>query len=137
MLPKISEVVEVNATADAVWAVMGAPSSISAWHPGIAASPVTDGVRHVQLEGGGEVLEPVLEHSDADRFYIYGIASGPFAISGYRSRLAVEDLGGRARVVWSGEFEADDPAQSDELAGIFGGVYRAGLEGIREHAEKS
>src|SRR5438552_3666674 len=134
-MTKVVETIDIKATPDAVWAVMGAPESISVWHPGIATSPITDGVRYLALEGGGDVVEPVVEHSDKDHYYVYAISSGPFDMKDYRSRLEVQEATGGARVVWTGEFEANDPDQADGLAQVFSGVYKAGLEGIRQAAE--
>jgi hypothetical protein len=117
---------------------MGAPDTIASWHPGIATSPVTDGVRHIGLEGGGDVEEPILEHSDDERFYVYAISKSPFDMTGYKSRISVEGAGeGISHVVWTGEFEATNPADADGIAGVFTEVYKAGLATIRDMTEAS
>jgi hypothetical protein len=135
VITKVSETIEIKASPDVVWAVIGDPEEISSWHPAIAASPITDGVRHCALEGGGAVEEPIIEHSDDGRYYVYTIAASPFDMTGYRSRLEVQALDGTARVVWSGEFEAGDPAQADGMAQAFSGIYKQGLESARQLAE--
>jgi len=132
MPTQLTEEVVVEANPDVVWALIGRPESIADWHPGIAASPVTDGVRYCSLEGGGEVDEPIESHSDAERTYTYSIARSPFEMSGYRSTLTVSPVDGGSRVVWTGEFEAPDEEAAAALATAFAGVYRAGLDRVTE-----
>ena len=134
-MTKVNEQIEIKASPAAVWAIMGAPESIAEWHPAIATSPLIDGARHLTIEGGGEAVEPIVEHSDKDRYYVYTVASGPFPMKDYLSRVEVHEAAGGCRVVWTGEFEANDPDQADGIAQAFSGIYRGGLEGIRERAE--
>jgi hypothetical protein len=121
---------DYTASPDAVWAIIGDPAGIHAWHPAIAASPVRDGVRYVALEGGGEVDEPILEHSDDDRFYVYGMSRHPFELTDYVSRLSVAANGDGSTVTWTGDFEPADESGAELLSGIFHGVYRSGLDAV-------
>jgi hypothetical protein len=136
-MTKVSRAIEVRAAPEHVWAIMGDPASIAAWHPAIAASPLTDGIRHCALEGGGEVDELIVEHSEEGRYYVYTIPSSPFEMSGYLSRIEVEGTDSGARISWDGEFEADDLSAAQGLAEAFIGVYESGLESIRDLAESS
>jgi hypothetical protein len=133
---EIVESLEMNTTPDRVWAIMGGFGSIADWHPAIASSPVKDGVRILMLEGGGEVHEPLVEHSDAERYYVYAISSGPFPITGYLSRLSVEQAGSGARMTWTGEFETETSEDAATYEQVFRNVYTSGMDGIREQAEK-
>lgn len=126
---------EIGAAPGTVWDVIGNPDGLSDWHPAIATSVVTDGVRNCTLEGGGDLVEPIIEHSDGGRYYVYEIAQGPFPMSAYRSKIAVEDASGSSRVVWEAHFEPDDAASTDEMVATFDAIYRAGLEVVRERCE--
>jgi Polyketide cyclase / dehydrase and lipid transport len=137
LMPKVYEAKEIAATPDAVWAAMGRPETICEWHPAIAMSSMSDAVRHCTLVGGGEIDEAIVEHSDNGRFYVYIVTAGPFDVPGYRSRMAVEDAGTGARVVWSGQFEASDPDHDASLSETLSRVYRQGLEGIRSLIESA
>jgi hypothetical protein len=134
-MPTMAESMEMQATPERVWEVIGSFGSIADWHPGIESSPVVDGVRYLTLVGGGDVEESLIEHSDAERFYVYAIIKGPFAMTAYRSRIAVRPAGAGSRVDWTGEFEPNDPADGEAIAGIFTQVYKAGLAQIRDMAE--
>lgn len=127
--------IDINAAPDKVWALIGSPDSISDWHPAIATSPVSDGVRRCTLEGGGSLVEPIVEHSDENRFYVYDVTEGPFPISAYRSRIAVEDADGSTRVVWGADFEPDDPASEAEMVATFASIYQAGLDVVRDRCQ--
>ena len=131
-MAKVHASIAVNAAPDAVWAVVGSPDSLSEWHPAIAASPVSDGVRQTTIEGGGSLVEPIVEHSDDNRYYIYEITESPFPMSSYRSRIAVEDAAGSSRVLWETDFEPDDPATEAEMTATFTSIYEAGLEVVRD-----
>jgi hypothetical protein len=132
---EIVESLDTKATAEDVWRIMGDFGSIADWHPAIAASPVKDGVRILTLEGGGEVHEPLVEHSDADRYYIYAIAAGPFPITDYKSRVSVDPTPDGSRMQWTGEFQASNPEDAATFEEVFRNVYTSGMEGIRSQAE--
>ena len=131
----VHESINIHATPDTVWALIGSPDAISDWHPAIATSPVSAGVRRCTLEGGGSLVEPIVEHSDGARFYVYEVAEGPFPMSFYHSRIAVEDAEGGSRVVWQADFEPDDPKYEPEMVETFAGIYRAGLDVVRSRCE--
>lgn len=134
-MPTVSESIVIAAEPQRTWALVGDPAALSDWHPAVATSPVSERVRRCTLVGGGSLVEPIVEHSDEDRFYVYDIAEGPFPTRTYRSRIAVEDADGGSRLVWQTDFEPDDPASEDELVETFAGIYRAGLEAAREQLD--
>lgn len=131
----VTETMDFGATSAAVWALVGNPNALSDWHPAIAASPVSDGIRRCTLVGGGDLVESIVEHSDEDRFYLYEISEGPFPMTGYQSRIAVEDADTGSRIVWQADFTPDDPATEQEMTDTFSGIFQAGLESVRERTE--
>jgi len=131
----VTEQHDYRSTPEALWTVVGSPDALSDWHPAIAASPVSDGVRRTTLVGGGELVELIVEHSDEDRFYVYDITEGPFPMRSYRSRIAVEAADGGSRIVWRADFEPDDPASEQQMMETFAGIYRAGLEAVQDRLQ--
>lgn len=131
----VTEQQDYRSTPEALWAVVGSPDAISDWHPAIETSTVDRGVRLCTLVGGGNLVEPIVDHSDEDRFYVYDIAEGPFPMSSYRSRIAVEAADGGSRIVWRGDFEPDDPASEQQMIKTFAGIYRAGLEAVQDQLQ--
>ncbi len=131
----LTESIDIGADPDSVWTVVGSPDGFSDWHPAIETSPVSDGVRRCTLVGGGDLVEPIGEHSDDGRFYVYDITEGPFPVRSYRSKIAVEETDGGSRVVWQADFEPEDPGSEQELIETFAGIYRAGLDALRDRFE--
>lgn len=134
---EVQRSVEVAASAEEVWSVIGEVCSIADWHPVIASCIVEDEVdalfRLLQTEDGGQIHEQILEIDDSARYYTYSILEGPLPVRGYLSTLSVgpgeED--GSAVVVWQSDFSSLGVGE-EEAATIIGGIYDAGLEGIQE-----
>jgi hypothetical protein len=132
---EIAESVHTTASAEQIWSIIGDFGSIADWHPAILASPTKGNVRILSLDGGVEVQEEVVEHSDADRYYVYTILSSPFPMTDYRSRLSVSADGSGARMDWTGEFQTATAEDAATFEGVFRGVYHSGMESIRERVE--
>lgn len=92
--------------------------------------------RRCALEDGGELVERILERSDAGRFYEYEIVDAPVPLRSYRSRLTVQGHDGHAHVDWVAEFEAQRGEQEEQLAEAFAATYRSGLEELRARLER-
>lgn len=133
----VTESIDMSVPPETAWALVGSPGAISDWHPAIATSEVSGRVRRCTLVGGGSLVEPIVEHSEQERFYVYDIAEGPFPTRTYRSRIAVEGTESGSRLVWRTSFEADDPASEHELGETFAGIYRDGLEAVSDRLEKA
>ena len=122
-----------DASAAAVWAVVGVPGDISSWHPAIAASSVTDGGkgRTCTLANGGEVVEEILEHDDAQRRYRYSIVNSPLPMTGYESTISVSETDGGSQVTWDAEFTPVG-SEAAKLEGMIRGLYEAGLSELSD-----
>jgi hypothetical protein len=101
----------------------------------IANSAADGDGRSCTLVDGAEMVEPILERSDAQRYYDYEIVDAPMPVRFYRSRLTVTERGGIAHVDWTGEFEPQRPADEDRLVEAFSATYRGGLDALRDQVE--
>lgn len=108
---------------------------IADWLPALESSRVEGDRRSCTLAQGGEIEERILEHSDAERRYRYQILEGPMPLSSYVSTFEVEGHNGHAHVIWTAEFEPEDPAQEQEIAQTFEEIYGGGLESLKEKVE--
>ncbi|WP_067858004.1 SRPBCC family protein [Mycolicibacterium wolinskyi] len=128
----VGESIEIASTPDAVWSLVGDPAAICVWHPGIQASSFVNGVRYCTLTGGGEVAEQIVEHCDRQRCYVYALLGSQFGIVGYRSRIHVLGVdGGGARMEWTGQFDATEPAHAGLMTESIAATYRDGLNAVR------
>lgn len=131
----IRESVEIAASPNAVWELIGDPGEIGEWVPALAGSSATAEGRACTTADGFEIRERLLEHSDDDRFYTYSIEDSPFPLRSYVSRLSVHEQGHASRVDWVAEFEPESPELEGELEAGFGQLYREALASLRERLE--
>ena len=128
----VEESIDIASAPEVVWSLVGDPAAICGWHPGIEASSMVHGVRHCTLMGGGEVAEEIVEHCDRQRYYVYAVVGGQFGMVDYRSRIQVLGIdGGGARMKWSGQFDAIEPAHGSLIAESVATTYRDGLTAVR------
>jgi hypothetical protein len=127
--------VSLNASAEAVWELIGGFDALPRWHPAVASSRASrengETRRRLSLQGGGEILEGLERHDDAARSYSYTIVEGPLPVAGYRSQLSVEPAGAQGCTVrWIASFEPKGAPERDALAAVRG-VYQAGFDSLR------
>jgi hypothetical protein len=127
---------QLNASAQSVWSLIGGFDALPRWHPAVATSnEVKEAgrtLRHLGLQGGGTIVEALEQRDDGARRYSYRIVSGPLPVRNYRSELAVEEQGpDRCRVRWTSQFEPDGAPEPDAVEAIKG-VYRAGLDSLKD-----
>lgn len=125
--------VELAASADAVWALIGGFNDLPNWLPPAKTSVLEEGgvIRRLTIPSGEEVVERLLAHDDAARTHTYSIVEGPLPVSGYVATLSVEPLGAGSRVHWHSTFEPAGVTE-DEACDVIAGVYDAGLTALRE-----
>ena len=149
---KVSEKVEINASPDKVWAVIGNFQDMS-WHPAVSKTEGSDGnipdkaVRMLTLKGGGELNENLVKYSAEDRMYGYRIEVVDvkvLPVNNYSSQISVTaGEGGKSVVEWRGAFyrgypNNDPPPELSDEAAVkaVSGVYRAGLDALKKQLEQ-
>lgn len=142
MTGQISRTIDLPASADEVWTVVGDFNGLPQWNEGLATSELSaDGRRRtLTLKAGGKVVEDLVEHDASRRRYSYSIVEGPIPVARHKATLEVLDRRpNQCAVRWSCEFEPkaiDAPAVAaifariyegglNQLAGLFGGQARA------------
>ena len=132
---------QVKASADKVWALIGAYGSIANWMPGIASADVEGAgigaVRVLTTDDGGKITEQLLAENSAPLGYTYEIMSSPFPIENYVSTIMVVDEGdGTSTMSWVCNFEPVDAAE-DELTQALSDMYRGAIANIQTMTEKT
>ena len=131
----VHETIQIEADPRRVWELAGDPGRIAEWVPTLATSSAEGAERRCTLAEGGELVERIIERSEADRFYEYEIVDAPMPLRSYRSRLSVQEHDGHTHVDWVAEFEPQQAGQEEQLAEAFAGIYRNGLEELRARLE--
>ncbi|AZF16560.1 SRPBCC family protein [Pseudomonas sp. R3-18-08] len=129
-----SSVIEIPASADQVWKLIGGFNSLPDWLPFIAKSEPSDGgrVRHLHAADGGQIVERLQTFDNVARTYSYTIEQSPFPVSAYLATVQVEALtASSAKVTWSGVFTPAEGTTDAAVEELFAGVYSDGLEALR------
>jgi len=125
--------IDIPASADQVWQLIGGFDTLPDWLPFIPKSELSEGgrVRSLQTADGVAIVERLQHFDNHARAYSYSFIEKPFPVNDYLATLRVEALSDKSsRVVWSGSFTP--VGISDEAAvELFSGIYSGGLEALR------
>ncbi|BCF90878.1 SRPBCC family protein [Paraburkholderia largidicola] len=124
--------IEIHASPEAVWQLIGGFDSLPDWLPFIPSSETDEGgrVRRLSTPAGDAIVERLEAFDNSARSYTYSILQAPFPVTGYRSTLRVQTISAESsRVEWFGEFT---PAgvSDEEASALFEGIYRDGLKAL-------
>ena len=146
---KVIETVEINASPEKVWEVIGNFQDMS-WHPAIAklegdGENTVDATRVLTLQSGGIIAEMLIKYDVENKRYKYEITDVDvkvLPVNNYSSMLSVKGEGDKSTVEWKGAFyrgfmnNNPSPELSDEAAAkAVTGVYRGGLDALKEKVE--
>ncbi|MDD0968802.1 MULTISPECIES: SRPBCC family protein [Pseudomonas] len=127
-----SATIDIPASADQVWQLIGGFNTLPDWLPFIPNSELSEGgrVRTLQTADGGVVVERLETFDNASKTYSYSILQAPFPATDYLATIRVEAQGQGAKVTWSGRFTAKG-VSDEEVVALFSGIYQGGLEALR------
>jgi hypothetical protein len=127
-----SAFIDIPATTDQVWQLIGGFNSLPDWLPFIPKSELSEGgrVRSLQTADGAVVVERLEAFDNAGKIYSYSILQAPFPATDYLATIRVEAQGQGARVTWSGRFTPVG-VSDEEVVALFTGIYQGGLEALR------
>lgn len=125
----IEKTIEIDASPDDVWAVVGDVGAIASWLPAIAQSSSSGGTRHCTMENGGALYEEITLRDDEARRYEYRIIDSPMPLEHHLASMSVEGSNGGSRVTWTTE------VAPDELAGAMEPILDDGLQALKAHIE--
>jgi hypothetical protein len=127
-----SATIDIPASADQVWQLIGGFNTLPDWLPFIPKSELSEGgrVRTLKTADGGVVIERLQAFDNGAKTYSYSIEQAPFPATDYLATIKVEAQGQGARVTWSGRFNAKGVSE-EEVVALFNGIYQGGLEALR------
>lgn len=119
--------IDVEGTADAVWAVIGDFGGIGTWMPGIESCRV-EGDDRILETMGMTITERLVSRDDAARALTYSIADGA-PVESHQAVITVTPAGNGSHVTW----EVD--ATPDEMADLMATIYQQALEALKARIE--
>lgn len=124
--------VEIAASADQVWQLIGGFNALPDWLPMIAQSQAEEGgrLRRLTTADGTLIVERLQHFDDAARTYSYSITEGPFPVTDYLATVKVIELSeSTSRVEWGGQFTPVGITDTEAVE-LFDGVYGGGLQAL-------
>ena len=136
----LSRSVDVEATPDAVWSVIGPFCAIKEWHPAVGTCSL-DGKNPptrtlVTKDGKATFVETQTARSDRKHFYSYTFLSSPIPVTHYASTIRVAaKSNGRSTVTWRSSYVPERGKEKD-ASDALSGIYESGLEAIKAKLAK-
>lgn len=133
---QVSVKVNIAATPDKVWQVLGDFSGMGNWAPGIASLTVegrgVGAVRTITFQDGSRVKERLESFDEGGRTLSYTILESGLPVEGYVASLTVRDLGAAgSEVEWYTTFGAKG-ATEEEVSRLLTVGYRRALAGLQK-----
>ncbi|MBK5289391.1 MAG: SRPBCC family protein [Acidimicrobiia bacterium] len=116
----------MNATPEAVWAIVRDFHGLQTWMPGID-SLESEGDDRILSMMGMSIRERLVNLDDAGKAITYAIVDGA-PVESHEATITVHEADGGSRVTW------DVTATPDEMAGMMQGIYQGSLDALKAHA---
>jgi hypothetical protein len=132
-MAQASASIEIPASPDEVWQLIGGFDSLPDWLPYIPKSELSEGgrVRRLANPSGETIVERLEAFDNTARSYSYSILRAPFPVTNYLSTLRVQETDGgkTSRVEWSGQFTPNG-VSDQEASRLFQGIFEDGLRAL-------
>jgi len=136
-MPHLTNTIEINASPDAVWAVLGDLAATRDWLPGTVDARVDGTTRVCVMAGGEEVHEQISDYSTRERAYRWRHLRVPLPVRHSNGRYTVTpSADGGATVTLETEFSPVDPAATAELTAMIDAAFQQSLHGLRRWIEQ-
>jgi carbon monoxide dehydrogenase subunit G len=119
--------IDIDKSADDVWAVIGDFGGIGDWMPGIDSCRVEGDDRILEMMGM-EITERLVSKDDAGRVLTYSITKGA-PVETHQGVITVTPTGSTTHVTW------DVDATPDEMTEVMTTIYQQSLEALKKHVE--
>jgi Polyketide cyclase / dehydrase and lipid transport len=131
----------INASADAVWAIVRDFNGLPKWTPFVAESRIEGGlpsdkvgcVRNFRLKDGGVIREQLLTLSDYDYQCTYSILESPMGVENYVATLKLTPVtdGNTTFAEWWAEFDPPAGKEKELAEGIGQGVFQTAFNSLK------
>jgi carbon monoxide dehydrogenase subunit G len=119
--------IDINGSADDVWAVVGDFGGIAGWMPGMDSCRV-EGDNRILETMGMTITERLVSKDDAARALTYAIADGA-PVESHEATITVTPTGDASHVSWTVD------ATPDEMADLMTTIYQSSLDSLKAHIE--
>ena len=135
-MPHISTTVQIDATPEAVWAVLGDLTATPDWLPGVVSASFEGSTRICILADGTQIHEQISGHNHRVRSYHFRHLRTPLPVHDLHGSFTVAaDAAGNALVTLDTTFQPADPAPA-ELTNMIQNAFGQSLASLRRWIEK-
>ena len=135
-MPHISTTVEIDATPEAVWAVLGDLTATPDWLPGVVSASFEGSTRICILADGTQIHEQISGHNNRQRSYHFRHLRTPLPVHNLHGSFTVAaDAAGNSLVTLDTNFQPADPAPA-ELTDMIQNAFGQSLASLRRWIEK-
>jgi uncharacterized protein YndB with AHSA1/START domain/ketosteroid isomerase-like protein len=132
----LTNIMEISASPEDVWAVLGDLAATPDWLPGTVSAHVDGQTRVCVMADGSQVHERISGYSAEDRTYHWQHLRTPLPVHESRGRFTVTARdAGSSTVALDAQFVPVDPRSVGELAKMIDGAFRQSLESLRRYIE--
>jgi len=135
----VKERVEVAVPQDKTWELIKDFGSWQNWHPALASDEITSGkgnsrgtVRVLTTKDGAKITEQLVHYQPKAFSYTYRITDSPLPVTDYVSTIQVKPSKSGSVVIWMSHFKAKEGSTDEDAAKAIRGIYRAGLDSLKE-----
>jgi carbon monoxide dehydrogenase subunit G len=119
--------IDIDGSADAVWAVVGDFGGIGDWMPGIESCRV-EGEDRILVTMGMTITERLVSKDDDARILTYSVTDGA-PVETHQGVITVTAAGAGSHVTWNVD------ATPDEMAELMAAIYQQALDALKSHVE--
>jgi uncharacterized protein YndB with AHSA1/START domain len=135
-MPHLTNSIEINASPEAVWAVLGDLSATADWLPGTVSARVDSGTRVCVMADGSEIHEQIDNYSTTARSYDWKHLRVGLPVQESHGRFTVvPNDSGRATVVLDTWFEPLEESATVQVTTMIHGAFHQSLESLRGFVE--
>jgi hypothetical protein len=135
-MPHISTTVAIDATPEAVWAVLGDLTATPDWLPGVVSASFEGSTRICILADGTQIHEQISGHNNRQRSYHFRHLRTPLPVRDLHGSFTVAtDATGNSLVTLDTNFQPADPAPA-ELTDMIQNAFGQSLASLRRWIEK-
>lgn len=136
-MPHVTNTIEINASPERVWSVLGDLTATRDWLPGVVSASLDGSTRVCVMADGTQIHERISDHSDEQRSYRFHHLRTPLPVRDlHGSFTVVGGTSGGAVVTLDTDFEPVDHTAAAELTPMIEGAFGQSLESLRRWIEK-
>ncbi len=100
-MPTIHKVIDIDATADAAWAKLSDTPNIASLISFMETSEQDDDVRVCSIEGGGKLVEKIVEIDQDLKRVAYSITESPLSMEYHAASMQIVPNSRKCQFVWT------------------------------------